>query len=143
MIQKLKSMKANKKGFTLAELLIVVAILAVLAAIAVPTFAAQLNKARLQVDEANLRSAVSLAQADFLTDKKNTETVYFFNKTEQTADGNIQSLEIAKNGDTLSKTGNFRGESSENSPNTIKVTISGSGSIDYTATGWVTPPASA
>ena len=47
----------NKKGFTLAELLIVVAIIAVLVAIAIPIFTAQLEKAREAVDAANLRAA--------------------------------------------------------------------------------------
>ena len=40
----------NKKGFTLAELLIVVAIIAVLVAIAIPIFTAQLEKAREATD---------------------------------------------------------------------------------------------
>ena len=42
--------KLNKKGFTLAELLIVVAIIAVLAAIAIPVFSTQMEKAREAVD---------------------------------------------------------------------------------------------
>ena len=49
--------KNNKKGFTLAELLIVVAIIAVLTAIAIPVFTAQLEKSREATDLANLRSA--------------------------------------------------------------------------------------
>lgn len=49
--------KRNKKGFTLAELLIVVAIIAVLVAIAIPIFTAQLEKAREATDAANIRSA--------------------------------------------------------------------------------------
>ncbi len=36
----------NKKGFTLAELLIVVAIIAVLVAISIPIFSSQLRKSR-------------------------------------------------------------------------------------------------
>lgn len=47
----------NKKGFTLAELLIVVAIIAVLVAIAIPIFTTQLEKSREAVDLANVRSA--------------------------------------------------------------------------------------
>jgi type IV pilus assembly protein PilA len=50
-------MKNNKKGFTLAELLIVVAIIAVLVAIAIPVFGSQLKKAHDAVDVANVRAA--------------------------------------------------------------------------------------
>ena len=49
--------KNNKKGFTLAELLIVVAIIAVLVAIAIPVFTSQLEKSRESTDIANVRSA--------------------------------------------------------------------------------------
>ena len=51
--------KRSKKGFTLAELLIVVAIIGVLVAIMFPVFGAQLNKARLAADLANVRAAYS------------------------------------------------------------------------------------
>ena len=49
--------KLNKKGFTMAELLIVVAIIAVLVAIAIPIFTTQLEKSRDAVDLANVRAA--------------------------------------------------------------------------------------
>ena len=55
-------MKNNKKGFTLAELLIVIAIIAILIGIAIPVFSAQLDNARRQADHANLRSAYALVQ---------------------------------------------------------------------------------
>ena len=44
----------NKKGFTMAELLIVVAIIAVLVAISIPIFNAQLEKSRDATTLANL-----------------------------------------------------------------------------------------
>lgn len=50
-------MKKNNKGFTLAELLIVVAIIAVLVAVAIPVFTTQLKKAELATDLANTRGA--------------------------------------------------------------------------------------
>ena len=55
-------MKRNNKGFTLAELLIVIAIIAILIAIAIPVFAGQLDNARIQTDHANIRSAYAMAQ---------------------------------------------------------------------------------
>ena len=52
----------SKKGFTLAELLIVVAIIAVLVAIAIPVFTSQLNKSRLAADHAMMRNAYAIVQ---------------------------------------------------------------------------------
>ena len=57
----------NNKGFTLAELLIVVAIIAVLTAIAIPVFTAQLEKSREATDLANLRSAYAEQMTNILT----------------------------------------------------------------------------
>ena len=62
-----KKAKENKKGFTLAELLIVVAIIAVLVAISIPIFTAQLEKSKEAVDEANLRSAYAECSAAVLS----------------------------------------------------------------------------
>jgi prepilin-type N-terminal cleavage/methylation domain-containing protein len=58
--------KNNKKGFTLAELLIVVAIIAVLVAIAIPIFTAQLEKSREATDASNIRSAYAEAMATII-----------------------------------------------------------------------------
>ena len=53
----IKRIRNEREGFTLAELLIVVAIIAVLVAIAIPVFSAQLEKSREATDAANLRAA--------------------------------------------------------------------------------------
>ena len=60
--------KNNKKGFTLAELLVVVAIVGILVAISVPLFTAQLGKARQATNNANLRAAKIAAVSQYLTD---------------------------------------------------------------------------
>ena len=62
--------KLNKKGFTLAELLVVVAIIGVLVAISIPIFTSQLEKAREATDLANIRSAYAECSAAVLTDTK-------------------------------------------------------------------------
>ncbi len=58
--------KLNKKGFTLAELLIVVAIIAVLTAIAIPIFNTQLEKSREATDLANIRAAYAEQMTAYL-----------------------------------------------------------------------------
>ena len=65
-----KKAKENKKGFTLAELLIVVAIIAVLVAISIPIFSSQLEKSREAVDLANIRAAYAECQTEVLTSNK-------------------------------------------------------------------------
>jgi len=59
-------MKQNRKGFTLAELLIVVAIIAVLVAVAIPVFTSQLEKSREATDIANVRSAYAEVVTHYL-----------------------------------------------------------------------------
>ena len=69
-------MKKNTKGFTLAELLIVVAIIAVLVAISIPVFTSQLHKARVATDWANVRAYYAVLQYEFMeTEKINSESL--------------------------------------------------------------------
>ena len=58
--------KRNKKGFTLAELLIVVAIIAVLVAIAIPVFTSQLERSREATDAANIRAGYAEVMTEIL-----------------------------------------------------------------------------
>jgi prepilin-type N-terminal cleavage/methylation domain-containing protein len=58
-------MLTNKKGFTLIELLIVVVIIGILAAIAIPKFAATKDKAKLASVKTDLRNIMTAQEAYF------------------------------------------------------------------------------
>ena len=60
----------NKKGFTLMEMLIVVAIIAVLVAIAIPVFNGALTKSKEAADVANVRALYAEWQVGILTENK-------------------------------------------------------------------------
>ena len=62
----------NKKGFTLMEMLIVVAIIAVLVAIAIPAFGGALTKAKEATDVANIRAEYGEYQVAVLNETNPT-----------------------------------------------------------------------
>ena len=59
----LKQLKENKKGFTLIEMIVVIAIIGVLAAILVPSMSGYLSTAKASKKEANARTVYTAAQA--------------------------------------------------------------------------------
>ena len=81
----------NKKGFTLVEMLIVVAIIAILIAVSIPMFSASLNDAKHAVDKANLRSAFAVGSAKVLTDSitEDADWYYVVEKTEGSPQGHL------------------------------------------------------
>ena len=109
--------KRNKKGFTLAELLIVVAIIAVLVAIAIPVFSAQLTKAEERVNEANQRTAEAMAVATDLLENEGDGGTYYFNYNATThniewagdkaTSGNYK-VEVGKAGQVISSSGSYK-----------------------------------
>ena len=78
--QKHSNRKTRGKGFTLAELLIVVAIIAVLVSISIPIFTSQLHKARVATDWANLIAYYAEIQADFISTGKYNKKVPYEDK---------------------------------------------------------------
>lgn len=77
MKEMVKRVREEKGGFTLAELLIVVAILLVLIAIAVPVFSGTLGNANAAVAQANARSAKSEALTSYMLDSKTGSVTYY------------------------------------------------------------------
>ncbi|MCI6853732.1 MAG: prepilin-type N-terminal cleavage/methylation domain-containing protein [Firmicutes bacterium] len=78
-MMKLMNKKLTKKGFTLAELLIVVAILAILVAVSIPIFTSKLHDAKDSTDMANLRAAKAAAIAAYMsTDDLETAAQAFY-----------------------------------------------------------------
>lgn len=90
--------KTNKKGFTLAELLVVVAIIAVLVAISIPIFTSQLEKSREATDAANIRAAIAEVTSEALTSENDIEskTVAATQKTAKwQMDGDAETTKIS------------------------------------------------
>ena len=90
------TMDKNNKGFTLAELLIVVAIVGVLVAISIPIFSGKLVKAQIATNQANYRSAKAAAIADYLVGgeygEKAGESYYYCYEVEE---GKLEKDEYA------------------------------------------------
>src|SRR2546425_11716985 len=77
----------NRKGFTLIELLIVVVIIGILVAIAIPKFANTKEKAYISSMKSDLRNMVTAEEAYFADSVKyttSTSCVFFFNDTAAT-----------------------------------------------------------
>ena len=66
----------DSKGFTLAELLIVVAIIAILVVISIPIFSGRLESARESTDKANERAAKAAMVTEYLEDQE-ARTLYY------------------------------------------------------------------
>lgn len=90
-----KKLRKNEKGFTLAELLIVVAIIGVLVAISIPIFTGQLEKAREATDAANIRAAYAAVSTDMLLDSQETEDAngVKYNKDKKTYTATVKSTQ--------------------------------------------------
>jgi len=65
MLKTINKMQRNERGFTLVELLIVIAIIAILAAIAIPQFGQYRRKAQLAQAQSDVKNCISMALAAY------------------------------------------------------------------------------
>lgn len=133
--------RRNRKGFTLAELLIVVAIIAVLVAISIPIFTSQMTKAKIAVDQSNVRSAKAAAAAEYMTNDESGPVEYIYDGS------HAIKVESASTVTSLKKPGYGKSDNAANKNNEtgatgtpkngyVLVTIDGSGDTQITAK-WV------
>ncbi len=113
--------RKNKKGFTLAELLIVVAIIGVLVAISIPIFTSQLEKSREATDLANIRSAYAEASVEALDNPDGGGEATTTNMTQQAGWTKVDN-HIA---------GVTKDIPSVKSGDKVKVTVSTTGVVDF------------
>ena len=90
--------RLSRKGFTLAELLIVVAIIGILVSISIPVFTNQLERSRDAASIANIRSAYAQAMAEYLTNSFSDSRM----------DDAVHSYDVNNSSGTRVMTVNFR-----------------------------------
>ena len=99
--------KMNKKGFTLIEMLAVIAIIAVLVAIIVPAVGSSTTKAKASTDAANLRSFLSAATIEYASNGLNASKQLDMTidqpecKSLEAAEGATISVQVWMEGDEL------------------------------------------
>ena len=74
LLMKLEKLKTNKKGFTLIELMIVIAIIGILAAVAIPNFISYRDKAYCSAAEQDAKS-IAAAIADYFAIPSHTQLI--------------------------------------------------------------------
>ena len=103
-------MKRNR-GFTLMEMLIVVAIIAVLAAVAIPVFNGSLHKAKVAADMANVRAYYAELQTQLMLTGEGDQTEMRFLTEITFADGTVVPLQAGTLGVNLIREAGAQGYS--------------------------------
>lgn len=126
--------KTKRKGFTLIELIIVLAVMAIIAAIAIPSFSAIRDNAATKADKQSLetvkRTALMLASDEEITDGtfkiKVSESSVTVEKTSPSGPKNTEEAGELKKAITVKP---LKSKTGDNVNNTMTIVISG-GKVD-------------
>ena len=124
----------NKKGFTLMEMLIVVAIIAILVAIAIPTMTNQLEKSREATDAANIRAFYAEAMVEYLNSDTSTPVSKEYELTQKEAGWKNTELESNLKKLVKDATTDYSGSPAVGGKCTIAVDATGKATIKFTNT---------
>lgn len=122
----------NKKGFTLMEMLIVVAIIAVLVAIAIPTFNNQLEKSREATDAANIRALYAEQMVEYLNRGAATSGTYTI--TQKTAGWENNELEAGLKKLVKTPADDYKGTPTNGKTCTVAIDDNGKVTITFATT---------
>ncbi|MGN0342130.1 MAG: type IV pilin protein [Roseburia sp.] len=96
-----KKAKMNNKGFSLVELIIVVAIMAILAGVMIPQFVKYLENSKKSADLSQAEAIANAVAAQYAEDMANGTTSLTYSATPTTVDGTVAStLNMGSNAPT-------------------------------------------